>query len=244
MAKLSVNLNKIALIRNSRGGNLPNLLEAARRIVSYGADGITLHPRPDERHARRQDVYDLKEILTVELNVEGYPSESFLQMVETVCPAQVTLVPDPPEALTSNAGWDTVRHKHFLLDIIARLQSKGIRTSIFVESNLEMIEGAKAIGVDRIELFTGPYAETFRTDIAKALQPYILAAGYAEALDLGINAGHDLDLRNLPPFITAMPYIEEVSIGHALISDALYMGLEKTVKLYKEAAQGIFQTGV
>lgn len=241
MAKLSVNINKIALIRNSRGGNLPNVLEAAQNIVRYGADGITLHPRPDERHARRQDVYDLKEILTVELNVEGYPSEAFLQMVESVCPAQVTLVPDPPEALTSNAGWDTVKHKHFLLDIVLRLQAKGIRTSIFVESNLEMIEGAKAIGVDRIELFTGPYAENFRTDIAKALQPYILAAGYAHALGLGINAGHDLDLRNLPPLISAMPYIDEVSIGHALISDALYMGLEKTVKLYKEAAQGIYQ---
>lgn len=233
MVQLSVNLNKVALVRNSRGRNLPDLVAVAKDCVRFGADGITLHPRPDERHARKQDIYDLKEVLDVELNVEGYPSESFLQMVEEVKPAQCTLVPDPPEALTSNAGWDTLKFKHFLLDIILRLQAKGIRTSIFIETDLDLIEGAREIGTDRIELYTEAYASQYDGGDPSAIEPYARAAAFASELGLGVNAGHDLNLNNLQWFADHIPSLEEVSIGHALVCDALYLGLEETIRRYQ-----------
>lgn len=233
MVQLSVNLNKVALIRNSRGRNLPDVEQVAMDCVRFGADGITLHPRPDERHARKSDVYALKESLSVELNVEGYPSESFLQMIEAVKPAQCTLVPDPPDVLTSNAGWDTQRHKHFLLDIILRLQAAGVRTSLFVEPDLDRIAGAKEIGADRIELYTEAYASQFAAGHPEAVEPYARAAAYAHELDLGVNAGHDLNLDNLTLFAEKMPHLLEVSIGHALITDALYLGLEETIRRYQ-----------
>lgn len=233
MTKLSVNINKIALIRNSRGKNLPDVWKVAQDIVTMGADGITLHPRPDERHAKKSDVVGLKGLLSVELNVEGYPSEDFLQMVETVCPDQVTLVPDAPDALTSNAGWNTVKYRYLLLEIIHRLNAKGIRTSLFVAPDLDMIEGAKEIGVNRIELYTESYADLYPTDAESAVEPYVRAAAFAHEIGLGVNAGHDLNLQNLTFFAQNVPHLAEVSIGHALICDALYLGLEKTITAYK-----------
>jgi pyridoxine 5-phosphate synthase len=230
---LSVNLNKVALIRNSRGRNYPDLVQTALDCVRFGAHGITLHPRPDERHARRADIYALKAVLTVELNVEGYPSESFLRMIEEVRPAQCTLVPDPPDALTSNAGWDTLLHKQMLFDIIARIRQAGVRSSIFIEPDLERIEAAREIGADRIELYTEPYAEQYPHDRDAAVEPYARAAGYAHALGLGVNAGHDLNLHNLAWLAQQLPALAEVSIGHALISDALYLGLEETIRQYQ-----------
>ena len=233
MVHLSVNLNKVALVRNSRGHNKPDLIQVAKDCVRFGADGITLHPRPDERHAKRQDIYDLAPILEVEFNVEGYPSESFLQMIEEVKPAQCTLVPDPPGVLTSNAGWDTIRHKHMLLDIILRLQASGVRTSIFIETDLDEIAMAKEIGTDRIELYTEPYASQYPHDRNAAVEPFARAAAYAHEIGLQVNAGHDLSLDNLAWFSQHVPVLQEVSIGHALISDALYLGLEETIRRYQ-----------
>lgn len=232
MTKLSVNINKIALIRNSRGGNMPDVQKAALDIERFGADGITVHPRPDERHIRYSDVIDLKQILTKELNVEGYPSEKFLELVRKVRPAQVTLVPDPPDVLTSDAGWDTVKFKDFLKEIVNELKSYGIRCSIFVDANLRNIENAVDTGTDRIELYTGPYAHNFYKNKELAIKPYIESAKLAVKLGLGINAGHDLNLDNLRYFAENINDLLEVSIGHALISDALYYGLENTVQMY------------
>ncbi|RMG26367.1 MAG: pyridoxine 5'-phosphate synthase [Bacteroidetes bacterium] len=233
MVNLSINLNKVALLRNSRGRNLPDLQQVALDCVRFGGDGITLHPRPDERHARKSDVYALKKILPVELNVEGFPSRDFLKMIEDVKPAQCTLVPDPPDALTSDAGWNTKKHKHFLLEVIQRLQAQGIRTSIFVETDLDMIEAAREIGTNRIELYTEAYASQYAQGHAEAVEPYARAAAFAHELGLEVNAGHDLNLHNLQHFATAVPHLSEVSIGHALISDALYLGLEETIRRYQ-----------
>lgn len=233
MSILSVNINKIATLRNARGGNIPNVLKAAKDCERFGAEGITVHPRPDERHITRKDVYELKPILSTEFNIEGYPSRAFLDMVIEVHPAQVTLVPDPPEALTSNAGWDTVTHQKFLHEIIAELKKSGIRTSIFVDTNLDNIRGALDTGTDRIELYTEPYADNYHNNKAAAIEPFVKAAELAHSLGLGINAGHDLSLENLAYFNKNIPNLKEVSIGHALISDALYLGLENTIQLYK-----------
>jgi len=232
MTKLSVNINKIALLRNSRGGNLPNVLKAAQDCVSYGAQGITVHPRPDERHIRYKDAIDLKPILSVEFNIEGYPSEEFLSLVEDVKPHQVTLVPDAPDALTSNAGWDTMHNMAFLKEVVSRLKKQGIRTSLFIDTDLDMIEGAAATGADRIELYTETYARNYSKNPEAAIAPYQKAAHRAHKYALGINAGHDLNLDNLAYFHKNIPHLEEVSIGHALISDALYLGLENTIQLY------------
>ena len=233
MTALSVNLNKVALIRNSRGGSVPNVLQVAQDCIQFGADGITVHPRPDQRHARDQDVRELKKILSVELNVEGYPSQRFLSLMEEVLPAQCTLVPDPPGALTSDTGWETGKHKHFLLDIIKHLQSKGIRTSLFVDTSLENIEHAREIGTDRIELYTGPFAKAYAEGKQELLEDYARAGNYAVELGMGVNAGHDLNLNNLTAFHTNLPFLEEVSIGHALVSDALYLGLKETIFQYQ-----------
>ena len=235
--KLSVNINKIATIRNARGGNTPNLLLAATRIESFGADGITVHPRPDERHIRYSDVKDLKEHVKTELNVEGFPNETFMQLVMNTIPHQVTLVPDPPDALTSNAGWDIEAHFSLLSEVIEQLKGVGIRTSIFVEANAELMHAAKATGVDRIELYTEAYAIGYKQGSKKAIEPYVLAAHKANELGLGVNAGHDLNLDNLAFFAKEIQVLDEVSIGHALISDALYFGLENTVRMYKHALQ-------
>lgn len=237
MSRLSVNINKIATLRNARGGNVPNVVQVAKDCERFGAQGITVHPRPDERHITRKDVYDLKTIVTTEFNIEGYPSRQFLNMVDEVQPAQVTLVPDPPEALTSNAGWDTVKNKKMLQKIIAELKQNGIRTSIFVDTNLENINGALDTGTDRIELYTEPYAANYALDKDKAIAPFVKAAEKAQTLGLDINAGHDLSLENLAFFAQNIPSLKEVSIGHALISDALYLGLENTIQLYKRCLE-------
>lgn len=232
MTKLSVNINKIATIRNARGGNTPNLLEAARSCEQSGAEGITVHPRPDERHIRYKDIHELKPILTTEFNIEGYPSRKFMDLVKQVKPAQVTLVPDPPDALTSNTGWDTIAFKSFLQDVIAELKAKGIRSSIFINPEVEMIKHAADTGTDRIELYTESYAREYTEDKEKAIYPFVEAAQKANKLGIGINAGHDLNLDNLRYFAEHIPGLLEVSIGHALISDSLYMGLEQTIHLY------------
>ncbi len=237
MTKLSVNINKIATIRNARGGNTPNVCEAAVNCERFGAQGITVHPRPDERHIRYQDVRDLRPLITTEFNIEGYPSEDFINLVLEVKPHQVTLVPDPPEAITSNAGWDTVKFCDFLKPIIAKFKSAGIRTSIFVDTNLANIEGAVATGTDRIELYTEPYACNFSINKEKAIANFVTAAKKASELGLEINAGHDLNLENLNYFYQNIPNLAEVSIGHALISDALYYGLENTVQMYRRCLQ-------
>ncbi|HIW51884.1 MAG TPA: pyridoxine 5'-phosphate synthase [Candidatus Alistipes excrementipullorum] len=233
MTKLSVNINKIAVIRNSRGGNLPDVVRAACNIERFGADGITVHPRPDARHIRYQDVRDLKQTISTELNVEGNPIESFVALVSEVRPAQVTLVPDAPDAVTSNAGWDTVANRGFLTDMCAHFNSLGIRTSIFVDPVPEMVEGAKLCGAARVELYTEGYASGYAAGREKAIERYVAAAEAARECGLGLNAGHDLNLENLHYFIERIPWCDEVSIGHALISDALYYGLENTVQLYK-----------
>ncbi len=233
MTKLSVNINKIAVVRNSRGGNMPNVSQAALDIERFGADGITVHPRPDARHIRYSDVYDLKKLISTELNVEGNPTQEFIEMVLDVKPAQVTLVPDAPAAITSNAGWQTVEHKEFLTEVTQRFHKEGIRVSIFVDPIPEMVDGAKAVGADRVELYTESYAANFETDPEAAIAPYVAAAERAKVCGLGLNAGHDLSLDNLKYFISKIPHTDEVSIGHALICDALYMGLENTVGLYK-----------
>lgn len=230
--KLSVNINKIATLRNSRGGFVPSVTEAAVRAQQYGAQGITVHPRPDERHIRYSDVRELRPLVTTEFNVEGYPTEDFLQLVLEVRPEQVTLVPDPPGVLTSNAGWDTVRHHALLRPIINRLKNAGIRTSIFVDPMVEMVEAAKATGTDRIELYTEAYASSYPLDREKAIAPYVDAAVKARELDIGINAGHDLNLENLAYFKQSIPQLLEVSIGHALIADSLYVGLSNAIRMY------------
>ena len=232
MTKLSVNINKIALIRNSRGGNQPDVLKAALDCERFGAQGITVHPRPDERHIRYRDVRDLKPVLTTEFNIEGYPSEEFLNLVSEIKPHQVTLVPDPPGVLTSNAGWNTVTNKAFLKEVIFKLKEQGIRTSVFIDTDLNMIEGAAAIATDRIELYTEDYAKHYPANPEAAIAPYIKAAHRARKYGLGINAGHDLNLDNLAYFHKNIPNLNEVSIGHALISNALYLGLENTIQLY------------
>lgn len=232
MTKLSVNINKVATIRNARGGNLPNLVQVAKDCERFGAEGITVHPRPDERHIRYKDVYDLSPIVTTEFNIEGFPSQAFINMVLEVKPTQVTLVPDPPGVLTSNAGWDTVKQKDFLKEVIATFHQANIRTSIFVDTQLTNVENAVETGTKRIELYTGPYAEEFAANKAAAVAPYVKAAELAHQLGLEINAGHDLNLDNLTYFKSNIPYLKEVSIGHALICDALYFGLETTIKKY------------
>jgi len=232
MVKLSVNINKIATLRNARGGNIPNVLKAAVDCEKFGAQGITVHPRPDERHIRYSDVYEIKKAITVEFNIEGYPSEKFIKLVCDVKPAQVTLVPDPPDALTSNAGWDIQKNMDFLKSVINIFQKEGIRTSIFVETDLDNIRLAKKTGTDRIELYTEPYAAQFNNNKEASVRPFVQAAKVALEEGLGINAGHDLNLDNLAYFVEKVPGLLEVSIGHALISDALYFGLEKTIEMY------------
>ncbi|TVQ89685.1 MAG: pyridoxine 5'-phosphate synthase [Bacteroidetes bacterium] len=232
MTRLSVNINKIATIRNARGGNLPDVVKAALDCERFGAQGITVHPRPDERHIRRKDVYDLKPLLTTEFNIEGYPTRKFMDMVIEVQPAQVTLVPDPPNALTSSAGWDTIKHFDFLKKVIAEFRSNNIRTSVFIETDPERIFKAAETGTDRVELYTEPYASQFIKNKEQAIEPFIRAAEAAHKAGLGINAGHDLNLDNLKYFAQNIPHLLEVSIGHALISDALYFGLENTIQMY------------
>jgi len=232
--KLSVNINKIATLRNSRGGNNPDVLRSATDIQRFGADGITVHPRPDERHIRYADVHALKKLITTEFNIEGNCREQkFVDLVLETRPHQVTLVPDASGQVTSDHGWDTLKHKDYLTEMIRLFRSAGIRVSIFVDPDVTMVEGAAATGTDRIELYTGGYARLFHEDKAKAIGPYITAARRAKDLGLGLNAGHDLDLHNLAFFKAQIPWTDEVSIGHALICDALYLGLENTVQLYK-----------
>jgi pyridoxine 5-phosphate synthase len=234
MTKLSVNINKIATLRNARGGNTPDVCQVALDCERFGAQGITVHPRPDERHIRRSDVWDLKSVLQTEFNIEGYPSADFIQLVKSVKPDQVTLVPDPPEAITSSAGWDVEKNLEFLKEVVAGFQSVGIRVSIFTDTNLNNIEYAVRTGADRVELYTGPYAINYPADRGKAIAPFVEAADLAKKLGLGLNAGHDLSLENLTYFHARIPWVDEVSIGHALISDALYFGLEDTIKRYKK----------
>lgn len=238
MTKLSVNINKIATLRNSRGGNNPDVIKAAVDIQRFGADGITVHPRPDERHIRYSDVREIKKIIATEFNIEGNPREQkFIDLVLDTKPNQVTLVPDALGQLTSDHGWDTIAHKDYLKETIALFKENNIRVSIFVDPVVEMVEGAAATGTDRIELYTEGYATTFLKNKERAVETYVKAAECARSLGLGLNAGHDLDLQNLKLFKTAIPFLDEVSIGHALISDALYYGLENAVQLYKRQLQ-------
>lgn len=232
MTKLSVNINKIATLRNARGGSAPDVLKAAEDIQRFGAQGITVHPRPDERHIRKKDVYGLKKIVITEFNIEGYPSKDFLQMIREVKPTQVTLVPDSPDVLTSNAGWNTKEEKKFLSDCILELKESNVRVSLFIDPDNEMIEKAKEVGADRIELYTEEYARKFSSGAEAAIRPYKNAANFAMEIGLGLNAGHDLNLENLRYFKKNIPALLEVSIGHALICDSLYYGLENTVQLY------------
>ncbi len=232
MVRLSVNINKIATLRNSRGGNVPNVLQAAINCEKFGAEGITVHPRPDERHIRYADVYEIPRHIHVEFNVEGYPSRRFLDLVKEVKPAQVTLVPDAHDAITSNAGWDTVRNEHFLREICNELKNEGIRSSIFVDPVLTFVEHAKKAGADRIELYTEPYATGYMTNREESIKPYIQAAKLAVQLGMGLNAGHDLSLDNLTYFKDNISGLQEVSIGHALISEAIYLGLQTTIRRY------------
>ncbi len=233
MTKLSVNINKVATLRNARGGNNPDVLQVARDAERFGAQGITVHPRPDERHIRRDDVIRLARVVTTEFNIEGYPDERFLQLVAEVKPAQATLVPDPPEVLTSNAGWDTVGQQDFLKDVIQQLKAMGVRVSIFVDPSENMVEGAAAVETDRIELYTEGYARRYPEDREAAVAPYTKSAERAQSLGLGVNAGHDLDLQNLQFFKERVPHLLEVSIGHALICHALYYGLENAIQMYR-----------
>lgn len=233
MTKLSVNINKIATLRNARGGNVPNVLKAAVDCQAFGADGITVHPRPDQRHITKKDAYELRDVITTEYNIEGYPSKDFIKMVLDICPEQVTLVPDAVDVITSNCGWDTLKHTSFLKEIISEFKESGIRTSIFVNPEVKIIEGAKLCGTDRVELYTEDYAAKFPVDKNQAISPYLAAAEKALECELEINAGHDLSLNNLSFFINQINNVSEVSIGHALISDAIYLGLENTVQMYK-----------
>lgn len=232
MTKLSVNINKIATIRNSRGGNNPNVLKAALDCERFGAEGITVHPRPDERHIRYSDAREIKPEISTEFNIEGYPSEDFIQLVLEVAPAQVTLVPDAPDAITSNSGWDTITYKKELTEIVSRFKEKGIRVSIFLDPKPELVKHAYECGTDRIELYTEPYADLYPTNKEEAIAPFIATANEAVKYGLGLNAGHDLSLENLKYFSDNIPNLLEVSIGHALICDALYLGLENTIQLY------------
>jgi len=232
MTKLSVNINKIATLRNSRGGNTPNVVQFAKDVQRFGAQGVTIHPRPDERHIRYQDVYDLKPVVYSEFNIEGNPVQKFMDIVLEVKPMQVTLVPDAEDAITSNSGWNTIKHKSFLIDVIKEFQNNGIRTSIFVDPILEQIEGAKVTGTDRIELYTEAFAHQYSLGNKKAIFPYAKSAELANALGLGVNAGHDLSLDNIKFFKDNIPGLLEVSIGHALISESLYMGIENVIQMY------------
>jgi len=233
MTKLSVNVNKIATLRNSRGGDFPNVVKVSSDIQDFGAEGITIHPRPDERHIRYQDAYDLKKVVTTEFNIEGNPIPKFMDMVLEICPTQVTLVPDAVDAITSNAGWDTVKHQSFLKEIISEFKFKGIRTSIFIDTNSKLIEAAATTGADRIELYTEDFATQYGLGNKKAIEPYTQSAILATELGLGINAGHDLSLDNIQFFTENIPNLLEVSIGHALIAESLYLGLENVVNMYK-----------
>lgn len=233
MAKLSVNINKIATLRNARGGNIPNVIKVALDCEMFGAQGITVHPRPDERHIRYNDARELKPLLTTEFNIEGNPTESFIKLVLEVLPHQVTLVPDAPDALTSNAGWDTIKHKNFLVDVIGRFKEKGIRTSIFVDAEEDIILNAAKTGTDRVELYTESYATIYPENPEKAIEPFVRAGIIAQEVGLGLNAGHDLSLENLKYFNDKIPGLLEVSIGHALIADALYYGLQNTIQMYR-----------
>ncbi len=238
MTKLSVNINKVATLRNARGGNNPDVLLTAIDCESFGAEGITVHPRPDERHIRYQDVRDIRSRITTELNIEGNPIPSFTDLVLEVRPTQVTLVPDAIGQLTSNHGWDTITNRTFLTDVVGRFREAGIRTSIFVDADPEMVIGARECGADRVELYTEPYASGYSADREAAIAPFIAAAEEARRQGLGLNAGHDLSLQNLHYFHSCIPWTDEVSIGHALICDALYMGLRETIRLYKESLKG------
>ncbi len=233
MTKLSVNVNKIATLRNSRGGDYPNLIQVSKDIEEFGAEGITIHPRPDERHIRYQDAYDLKDIVKTEFNIEGNPIAKFIDLVTDICPTQVTLVPDSVDAITSNAGWDTIKNQSFLKEVISEFKSKGIRTSIFIDTNLKFIEAASTTGADRIELYTEKFAEEYSKGNSDGIKPYIESANVADKLGLGINAGHDLSLDNIKFFSENIPNLLEVSIGHALISESLYLGLENVINMYK-----------
>ncbi len=232
MTKLSVNINKIATLRNARGGNLPNVAKAALDCERFGAEGITVHPRPDERHIRYSDVREIRPTIRTEFNIEGYPSPAFLSLVFEVRPDHVTLVPDAENVITSNAGWNTLVHKDFLTEICRNCRERGIRSSIFVNADPTMVQGAAACGADRVELYTGPYAEDYAASPEKAIEPYLNAAFAARECGLGLNAGHDLNLDNLEFFIRTIPWTDEVSIGHSIICDALYMGLETTIRAY------------
>lgn len=234
MTRLSVNLNKVALIRNARGGNIPDLIEVAKDCERFGAEGITVHPRPDQRHVRYADLAPLKATVTTEFNIEGNPTPEFLKIILEIQPDQCTLVPDAPDALTSDAGWNTIKHHDFLADVIGQLKEKGIRSSLFVDPDLRMLEGAKAVNADRIELYTGPYAHDFVKDPEKAVRSFAEAAAHAASLNLGVNAGHDLNLHNLRFLKKRLPNLLEVSIGHALIADALYYGLQNVIQMYKQ----------
>ncbi len=234
MTRLSVNINKIATLRNSRGGSMPSVTFAAEQCQQFGAEGITIHPRPDERHIRYQDVHDLKPLVTTEFNIEGYPDPRFIELVLEARPHQVTLVPDSPSAITSNAGWDTLLNHDFLKEVVSNFKAAGIRVSLFVGTDPEMIKGAAAVGADRVELYTEPYATDFPRDPEKAILPFTEAAAVAAQFGLGLNAGHDLSLENLQYFDQHIPNLLEVSIGHALIADALYLGLKETIRRYKE----------
>ncbi|ANH59233.1 pyridoxine 5'-phosphate synthase [Dokdonia donghaensis] len=237
MTKLSVNINKVATLRNARGGNVPDLLKVASDLEKMGAQGITIHPRPDERHIRYQDARDLVDVVTTEFNIEGNPIQKFIDLVLETKPTQVTLVPDAVDAITSNAGWDTIKHKDFLKEVIVEFQNAGIRTSIFVDPVLEMIEGAKETGADRIELYTEAYADGYTENKEEAIKPYITAAFLASDLGIGINAGHDLSLDNVAYFHNSIPDLLEVSIGHALMAESLYLGFETVVASYLEKLQ-------
>lgn len=237
MTQLSVNINKIATLRNARGGNNPSVTKVAQDCERFGAQGITVHPRPDERHITLQDVYDLKKVVTTEFNIEGYPDDRFMKIIEEVRPDQATLVPDPPEVLTSNAGWDTVKHEKKLSEIIECLKEMGVRTSVFVEPQKEIMDGAKTCGADRVELYTEMYASGYEKNRDKAIKNYVVASDYAHSIGLGLNAGHDLDLVNLKFLKESIPYLEEVSIGHALICDALYYGLQNVIPMYRRLLQ-------
>ncbi len=232
MTKLSVNINKVATLRNARGGNVPDLLKVALDCEKYGAQGITVHPRPDQRHVRYDDVRELKTAVSTEFNIEGYPTDDFISLVLEVVPDQVTLVPDPPQAITSNAGWDVILHQSFLNEVVATFSKKGIRVSLFTGTDIKQIEAARETGSDRIELYTEAYAEQYLKDRKSAVSNYLVASKKAKALGLGLNAGHDLNLENLTFFGQQMVDLKEVSIGHALITDALYLGLEQTIKRY------------
>lgn len=232
MTRLSVNINKFATLRNARGGNMPDVEKAALDCVKFGAEGITVHPRPDERHIRYSDVRAIRPLLDVEMNIEGNPIPKFIDIVNEVVPNQVTLVPDAPDAITSNAGWDTLRNRNFLTEVCSEFHRKGIRTSIFINPDSVMARGAAECGADRVELYTAAYAEEYREGREKAIAPYLRAAEAARECGLGLNAGHDLNLENLEYFIRTIPWTDEVSIGHAIICDAIYMGLEKTIEAY------------